>query len=106
VHLAAPDVPVELAVPDGHNLVVFVRAGAARIGAPGDERAVGPQGVALMQRAGTTLRLSAAAPDTRLLLLGGAPLDEPIAARGPFVMNTREELAQANADFRSGRMGT
>jgi redox-sensitive bicupin YhaK (pirin superfamily) len=43
--------------------------------------------------------------DTQLLLLGGQPLDEPIANQGPFVMNTRAELQQANADYQSGRMG-
>ena len=42
---------------------------------------------------------------THVLLPGGAPLGEPIAARGPFVMNTHEEIIQANRDFQSGKMG-
>ena len=95
---------------------------------------MGPQAVAVMQREGRTLRLAATEAGSQLLLLGGAPLDppsssllvrsqlppslplplslslgapldEPIAARGPFVMNTDAEIAQANADFRSGKMG-
>lgn len=41
----------------------------------------------------------------QLLLLGGEPLGEPIAARGPFVMNTMKEIENANQDFRSGKMG-
>jgi len=97
------------------------------------EEEVGPQAVAVMQREGRTLRLAATEAGSQLLLLGGAPLDplssyprcpitapslspslplslgapldEPIAARGPFVMNTDAEIAQANADFRSGKMG-
>jgi redox-sensitive bicupin YhaK (pirin superfamily) len=40
-----------------------------------------------------------------VLLLGGAPIREPIASYGPFVMNTHEEIAQTLADFAAGRLG-
>ncbi len=42
----------------------------------------------------------------RLLLLSGAPLGEPVARHGPFVMNDRAGLIQAFEDYRSGRLGT
>ena len=106
VSLPAAGRPVMLRVPEGHNAVLFVRRGGIIVGTPGAETAVGPQGVALMHREGVGIRLLATEPDTQLLVLGGQPLNEPIAARGPFVMNTHHEIAQANADFRAGRMGT
>ena len=108
------DQPVELDLPEGHTAILFVRKGSVAVGGGSNGKTgekeeaaqtVGPQGVAVMEREGTTLRLAAMEAGTQLLLLGGEPIDEPIAARGPFVMNTQQEIMQANMDFQNGKMG-
>jgi redox-sensitive bicupin YhaK (pirin superfamily) len=41
-----------------------------------------------------------------MLLIGGTPINEPIARYGPFVMNTKEEIYQAIEDYNDGLMGS
>ena len=92
----------EFALPAGHTAMLLVQRGALRVG---DER-VAQHELALLTRDGDRVALRADGADARVLLLAGAPIDEPVAAYGPFVMNTEAELRQAFADYHAGRMGS
>ena len=75
------------------------------IGTGADAKVLGPQSVCLMSEAGTQVQIAASEAGAKVMVLTGEPLHEPVAARGPFVMNTQQELGQAVNDFASGRMG-
>lgn len=65
---------------------------------------IGPAEVALFDREGEYICIDRAQNAT-VLLLCGEPIDEPIIGSGPFVMNNAEEIRQAVADYRQGKMG-
>jgi redox-sensitive bicupin YhaK (pirin superfamily) len=60
--------------------------------------------LAVPDRHGEGLSIEAAA-DSTVLLLSGAPIEEPVVGYGPFVMNTEGEIRKAMEDYRSGKMG-
>jgi hypothetical protein len=60
--------------------------------------------LALLDRGEDGVALAASA-DTSLLVLSGDPIDEPVVAYGPFVMNSIEEIQAAQRDFARGRFG-
>ena len=99
IHLAA-GATFEQPLPAEHNAFIYVYRGAAAIGA----QAVPQQRMAILANSGDGARVTAAVEDTRLLLIAGRPLKEPIAQYGPFVMNTQQEIFQAVEDFRAGRL--
>jgi redox-sensitive bicupin YhaK (pirin superfamily) len=90
-------------LPAGHQAFVYLYEGQAWIG-PADDRSALPAHAAGVLSEGTQLRIEAGGQGLRALVLAARPLKEPVAQYGPFVMNTREELEQAVADFRSGRL--
>ena len=63
-----------------------------------------PERSAALLGVGDSVTLQAGASGARMLLLAAQPLNEAVVQYGPFVMNTREEIEQALADYRSGRL--
>ena len=92
-----------------YNALVYVLAGH---GSFGDEGWPARTGQLAVYGPGDALTLSATttqesrSPNLDVVILGGRPIREPIAWMGPFVMNTREEIAQAFADYQAGRLGS
>ena len=74
-----------------------------RVNGSGDEVVdrVGNRSLVLFDR-GDEVTVQAGDDGLRFLLVSGKPLEEPVAWRGPIVMNTREELQQAYAELREG----
>jgi redox-sensitive bicupin YhaK (pirin superfamily) len=79
-----------------------VYEGDARLG---DEAPAVPRGsLAILDAEGEGAVARAGDGGTKLLLVAGRPIGEPVARYGPFVMNTRAEILQAVEDFRAGRL--
>ena len=104
----SPGARLELPWNPERNALLYVLSGVGTVGP--DARPIRAGQLAAFG-AGDTVAVSAGAiqdqrsPALDVLVLGGRPIGEPVAAYGPFVMNTREELAQAFEDFQKGRMG-
>ena len=105
----SPGTRLELPWDPASNALVYALAGRGTVGA---DRAPFASGQLATLGAGDTVVVEAAPtqdqrwPHLEVLMLGGRPIGEPVAHYGPFVMNTRSELAQAFEDFQKGRMGT
>lgn len=90
------------AIPAGHNTFVYVYQGALEIAGT----TVPCQRLAILANRSSAdgVALTAGPEGAHAILVAGAPLNEPIAQYGPFVMNTNEQIFQAVADFQRGAL--
>jgi redox-sensitive bicupin YhaK (pirin superfamily) len=105
----SPGARVEIPWNPQFNALVYVLGGDGTVG-PADQPV--HTGQLAVFGEGDTITLAALptqesrTPNLDVLVLGGRPIGEPVYAYGPFVMNTREEVAQAFEDYQAGRLGT
>lgn len=104
----APGAQMTLPWNPEYNALVYVLGGNGSVGTDAQpvmtgQLAVYGDGGAITLAAATNQ--DARTPSLDVLILGGRPIREPVYAYGPFVMNTREEVAQAFEDFQAGRLG-
>ena len=92
---------VMLSAQHGHTSMVYLRSGQLQL----DEHdMMDAQGLAVMSSLGRDF-LVTALKDSHLILLNGAPLNEPLVAHGPFVMNTQAEILASYQAFKEGTFG-
>jgi redox-sensitive bicupin YhaK (pirin superfamily) len=96
----APDTFFTLPVPDGHTAIAYITGGEGTFDA-GEGHRVQNRDLVLFSR-GSSIWTRSFGKGMRFLLISGKPTGEPVAWRGPIVMNTREELRQAFLEYRNG----
>jgi redox-sensitive bicupin YhaK (pirin superfamily) len=88
-------------IPQHHKTLVYVLSGSVRVN--GEQTVIAKEMVQFNQD-GDAITVEAIT-DTMLFVGSGEPLNEPIAAHGPFVMNTETEIMEAFRDYQMGKMG-
>lgn len=83
-----------------HNTIILVMRGKLEL----EGETYSERDILIFDRAGTDIDLSVS-DQFKGVILSGEPIDEPMVAHGPFVMNTEEEIITAIKDYQAGRMG-
>lgn len=86
---------------EGHTALLLVVAGEVKVNG---SKPVGHSQLIVLDRKGEGVSIEAA-QDSKVLLMSGEPIQEPVVGYGPFVMNTQLEIRQALRDYQMGRMG-
>ena len=93
------DTPINIPLGESHNAFVYVFEGSTNLA----DDTLAKHTLAVL-RPGDSVEISAGPDGARFILVAGKPIGEPVVQYGPFVMNTREEIEQAMADYRDGKL--
>lgn len=88
-------------IPEGFNAMIYIISGSITLSSGFAYR---KETLLHFNREGEGIQVEAKA-DTRLLILAGEPIDEPVAQWGPYVMNSQTEVLEAMRDYQMGKMG-
>jgi hypothetical protein len=92
---------ISIPLPEDHNAFIYLLDGKLRVETFGMVEGLH---IVHFKNDGEGITLEAL-EDTRILLLSGQPLNEPVVSHGPFVMNTQTQIMEAMRDYQKGKMG-
>jgi len=90
----------DLNLPKSFNTFMYGLDGALKV----NGKQIGPKNLVLFENDDELITIDAVA-DTKVILLSGEPINEPLATYGPFVMNNQTEIMEAIRDYQMGKMG-
>jgi quercetin 2,3-dioxygenase len=104
-----PGAKTVLSVPKEYNTFAYVVGGQGQFGPNSNQKEVNRGQMVIFENKGDQIEVKASKnikSPFDMLLIGGIPINEPIARYGPFVMNTKEEVYQAIQDYNDGLIGS
>jgi redox-sensitive bicupin YhaK (pirin superfamily) len=91
---------LSLSLEEGTNTIILVMRGEVKL----EDKSYSEQNILIFEQEGRGINFMVS-KDFKGLVLNGEPIDEPVVAHGPFVMNSKEEINEAIRDFQNGKMG-
>ena len=92
---------ISLSLENGTNTIILIMRGELKV----QNKNFKDKNILIFEREGTEIELKVS-DNFKGIILNGDPINEPIVAHGPFVMNTKDEIYQAFSDYQNGKMGS